>query len=120
MLQKIHPEDFVTFYIFYGVLAQLHAINNFDYDAEVEMEFYDQLVKDFPELVIPEIHTLDIPEEAPCKYAVYGAGEPVFEAVTLEEARKAIEDYEKEEKADELYVPDFYSIVDIETGLVVK
>ena len=112
-------DDFIGMYVAYGVAAQLFALYNLDFDAEVETEFVDQLVNDFPELVIPEIHNLDIPE-APCKYSIFGAGERIFDVKTLEDARKVIEDYEKEEKADELYTPDFYSIVDIETGLVVK
>lgn len=35
----------------------------------------------------------------------------IDEAETLEEARKIVEDFEKEDKLDEVYTPDFYEIV---------
>jgi len=122
-LQELHPEDYPGYYVLFGVLAQLHALNDLDYDAEVEMEFFDQLVKDFPPPVIPEIHTLnplDLDSEDEIKYAVFGAGQLVFYANSVPQAKGMVTEYERQEKADGLYTPDFYLIVELASGQVIN
>ena len=48
------------------------------------------------------------------------AGNEIERFETLEEARKAIEDYEATDKADETYTEDFYEIYDSQLENVVE
>lgn len=48
------------------------------------------------------------------------AGNEIERFETLEEARKAIEDYEATDKADETYTEDFYEIYDSQEEVMVE
>lgn len=48
------------------------------------------------------------------------AGNVIDSFETLEEARKAIKDYEETDKKEGTYTPDFYEIYDFENGEIVE
>jgi len=104
-------------YVSAGVQAQLLDYFDGDWDAEVDEKFLAEVIEKFPPY--PRLTRHNLVHTMTGRFAVMGEGEIIHRSETAEDAREVLRDFEREEKAEGTYTPDFYTILDLESGEVV-
>jgi len=117
-LQEICPNDYPSLFNLYGLLSKLVALHDYDYDAQVDLNLFEQMLEEFPELLYWQLQGKQ--SEETIKFGIFGPGKLVTFARTIEQAKVLVAQFERIEKRDELHEDNFYSIFNLKTGEEIK